>query len=243
MSPEAYLSMADTEAQHWWFTGRRKILEFVIRKLDLPKNANILEIGCGTGGNLEMLAHFGVVSALEMDATALKIATEKSKGRYDIKQGVCPDLSQLSLQKFDLICLFDVLEHIDQDIETIAEAKKLLADGGRILITVPAYAWLWSMHDEFLHHKRRYTAAKLRKVADSTTLRVSLLTYFNALLFPLIAVVRLKEKLLHNNEPGGTGMPPKPINFILRIIFGFERHFIGKIPIPFGVSLLAIFKK
>ena len=163
MNPAAYIEMAETESRHWWFLGRRAILSRVIANLALPQNSKILEVGCGTGGNLKMLAKFGEVSALEMDATAREIAAKKTNNLYDIRAGFCPDDIPFNDQQFDLICMFDVLEHIEKDDETLTSLKKLLNKNGRILITVPAYQWLYGPHDEFLHHKRRYSAGELRE--------------------------------------------------------------------------------
>ena len=110
-----------------------------------------------------MLAEFGEISALEMDSNARAIASKKTNNLYDIRAGYCPDEIPFRDQRFDLICMFDVLEHIEHDTETLMAIKKLLTKHGRILITVPAYQWLYGAHDEFLHHKRRYSANQLKK--------------------------------------------------------------------------------
>lgn len=240
MNPDAYLEMADTEARHWWFSGRRAILSHLIRTFELPSNARILEIGSGTGGNLQMLSSFGQVSALEMDATARSIALEKTGGRFDIRPGFCPTDIPFAGEKFDLICLFDVLEHIDEDVETLIAVKKLLSDGGRVLVTVPAHRWLWSAHDKFLHHKRRYSAAELRQKVLASGFKLAKLTYFNSFLFPLAAFVRFKDRLLGNSSASGTSIPPAPINQIFADLFGLERFMIEKFNLPFGVSLLCV---
>lgn len=240
MNPAAYLEMAETESKHWWFSGRRSILSAMIEKLDLPQNSKILEVGCGTGGNLQMLAKFGEVSALEMDETARAIASKKTNNRYDIRDGYCPDKIPFTEQNFDLICMFDVLEHIEQDTETLLAIKKLLKNNGRILITVPAYQWLYGAHDEFLHHKRRYTATQLRKKIAAAGLRPMKISYFNTILFPLAAIVRLKDKVHGNASASGTSLPPALINNIFQKIFGFERFLLDRTDLPFGVSLLCI---
>jgi SAM-dependent methyltransferase len=240
MNPEAYLEMADTEAHHWWFSGRRAIISHLIASMKLGPDAKILEIGSGTGGNLEMLSSFGKVSALEMDSTARSIASEKTGGRYDIRAGSCPADIPFAGDKFDLICLFDVLEHIEEDLPTLSAVRGLLKKGGRVLITVPAYRWLWSAHDEFLHHKRRYTREELRRKVMASGFNCTRVTYFNTLLFPLAAIVRLKDRLLGNSTASGTGIPPAPVNWIFSGLFGLERFILSATNLPFGVSLLCI---
>jgi len=232
--------MADTEARHWWFVARRSILTSLISGLDLPPAARILEVGSGTGGNLQMLSSFGKVSAMEMGASARSIAARKTGGRFDVRAGLCPTEIPFAGEEFDLICLFDVLEHIEADVETLVALKSLLAAGGRVLITVPAYQWLWSEHDEFLHHKRRYSAADLRRKISSADLRLVRMSYFNTLLFPLAAAVRLKDRLLRRREPSGTSTPAAPINGLLRATFSAERFLLRALDLPFGVSLLAV---
>jgi SAM-dependent methyltransferase len=242
MNPDAYLEMADTEARHWWFSGRRVVLAHIIANLKLPINAKILEIGSGTGGNLQMLSSFGKVSALEMDATARAIALKKTGGRFDIRPGICPTDIPFVGEKFDLICLFDVLEHIDEDVETLTAVRGLLAEGGRVVVTVPAYRWLWSAHDVFLHHKRRYSADELRQKITASGLLSVKISYFNTFLFPVAAIVRLKDRMLRNVSASGSNVPPALINRLFTALFCKERFLLAKMDLPFGISLLGIFR-
>lgn len=242
MSPDAYLEMAETESRHWWFVGRRAVLAAVISTLGLPRPARILEVGSGTGGNLHMLSQFGQVQAVEMDAAARAIALQRTGGRFDVRLGRCPDGIPFHGEKFDLICLFDVLEHIEEDVETLLAVKGLLADGGRILVTVPAHRWLWGAHDEFLHHKRRYCAAELRAKMSAAHLRLEKLSYFNTLLFPFVVAARVKDRLLRSRSASGTAVPGALLNGLLRRIFSAERFLLVRRDLRFGVSFLAVLR-
>jgi SAM-dependent methyltransferase len=240
MNPEAYVEMAATESAHWWFRGRRRILDSIIGSMALPDAARILEAGSGTGGNLSMLSHHGSVSAFEMDDRARELAAEKASGRFILRAGSCPHAIPFPGEQFDLICMFDVLEHIDEDVATLAALRTHLAVGGRVLVTVPAYPWLWGAHDVFLHHKRRYTSRSLRQALAAGGLAVDRVTYFNMLLLPLAVLARLKDRLIARKRSSGTTAPLAPVNAALGAIFSSERHLLTALNLPAGVSLLAI---
>lgn len=240
MNPAAYLEMAETESKHWWFSGRRFILSIMINGLNLPRNPKILEVGCGTGGNLQMLARFGDVSAFEMDTNAREIALKKTNNLYEIRGGYCPDKIPFHGQKFDLICMFDVLEHVEQDTESLMAIKNLLKENGRILITVPAYQWLYGTHDLFLCHKRRYSAVLLHQKIIAAGYRSVRISYFNTILFPLAVMVRIKDKLLGNTSATGTRIPPRIINNVFQKMFEAEGFLLEHFNLPFGVSLLCV---
>ncbi|RCS23323.1 class I SAM-dependent methyltransferase [Phyllobacterium salinisoli] len=240
MDPSAYTEIYEVENKHWWFIARRKIIEGVIRSLDLPPESNILELGAGTGGNLEMLSRFGKVRAAEMDDYAREMAIKQTGGKFDVQYGCCPEIIPFEGVKFDLICMFDVLEHIFEDVETLSALKRRLAPKGRLLITVPAYQWMWCGHDEFLHHMRRYTSGELSRKLRKTGYHVRKITYFNSLLFPLAALVRVKDRLTSKKVESVNQLPSPMLNEWLEKIFACEARLVKNSHLPFGVSLLAI---
>lgn len=238
MDRSAYASMSAQEGAHWWFVARRAILDTLIRARIAPRaDARILEAGCGTGGNLAMLAAHGRVDALEYDAEARAFA--EARGIARIEPGMLPGRIGFGDNRYDLIALLDVLEHVEQDRESLAALRERLAAGGRILLTVPAVPWLWSDHDVLHHHKRRYTRAGLVRAAQEAGLRVESIGYFNSLLFPLAMATRTAHRLL-GRKGALDAQPSPPVNAVLRRVFGWERHLLGRVRFPIGLSLYAI---
>lgn len=233
--------MAGLEETHWWFQGRRAILESIISKLSLPADAAILEAGCGTGGNLAMLARHGEVHAVELDQTSLRYA--RGRGIGEISWGRLPERIPYEAMNFDLIVVLDVLEHLDEDEKTIAALASRLKDGGWLVVTVPAFQFLYGAHDVIHHHFRRYDYSRLNLLLQGKGLEITLLNYFNTFLFPFIAAVRLARKLAPSAGSDLRGGRFGLLNRLLGALFAAERHLIHRTHMPFGVSLLAVCRK
>ena len=233
--------MAELDQHHWWFLARRRILEILIdRIVQLPKKARILEVGCGTGHNLSMLKRFGKVEASELDPSARALASKRLRGQ--VKEAKLPDLSMFERDAYDLVALLDVLEHVPDDLGSLRAILKRLKPGGALLLTVPANPWMWSAHDVAHHHFRRYTRKQLEELFSKAGLEVQLLSYFNTLLYPLVAAARIIGKMTRK-DTADDQLPGDVVNGVLGRIFGLEAGMIGRVSMPFGVSLLAIVRR
>lgn len=238
--------MRQLEDRHWWFLGRRQIVRAIIESLHPDRDLAMLDVGCGTGGNLSMLAGFGNVTGSEFDPRAAAIAAERGVAR--IVQSGLPNRMPFADDQFQLITLLDVLEHIDEDQASLATLANLLRPGGHLVVTVPAFQFLWGPHDVEHHHRRRYRARQLRQRLEASGLQVQWLSYYNSLLFPLVALVRLVRRVMPGHGQGsGEGrelaLPPAAINSMLQRLFASERHWLGRLYVPFGVSLIAVARK
>lgn len=241
MDVAAYHSMRDLQDEHWWFVGRRKFLRQLIQRHgNLAPDARIFEAGCGFGGNLPLLEEFGTVSAFEYSDEARAYSAAQSG--IAVMPGALPDGVDFGGRTYDLIALLDVLEHIDDDRASLEALGEGLAENGRLLITVPAFQWLWSKHDKLHHHKRRYSQKSLEGVIRAAGLKPVKAGYFNSLLFPLAMAQRIATRA--SNKPAtGDEMPAKPINKVLGGVFSLESALAGKFGLPFGLSAYAIAEK
>ncbi|MCL6730790.1 class I SAM-dependent methyltransferase [Sphingomonas hankyongi] len=233
-----YEQMAELDQRHWWYRARREVLAALIRRLARPpRDARVLEIGCGTGHNLTMLGEFGRVDALELDEQARGVA-EKRLGR-SVMSAPLPEIAGVPDAHYDLIGAFDVIEHIDHDAAAIATISSKLKPGGKFVMTVPAHQWMWSAHDVVNHHKRRYSKRQLRRLIDDSPLRLEKVGYLNSLLFPLAVAERMSSKL-RGKDNADIALPPAPLNKALERVFAAERHLIGRLPLSAGLSLFAV---
>lgn len=241
MNPNIYLDMAQTEAEHWWFVGRRQIIASVLLNLFPSNNIDVLEVGSGTGGNLVMLSEFGHVTAVEKNAWAAQYTQNKFGKDINV---LSVDFFELDLagRQFDLICAFDVLEHLQDDVSALRRMTDMLTKNGRIVLTVPAYQWLWSRHDQNLHHYRRYSRNELVKKINQLPLEIEFISYFNFLLFPLAVCLRVVDALLVKDWSSQTSYTNSFLNRTLLKIFASERYLLRYIRFPLGLSLLAVLR-
>ncbi len=242
MDAAYYTTYARVEDDHWWFAARRRILARVLDGLDLPADARLLEVGCGTGGNLALLARYGSVDAVEMDAGAA--AHAQARGIGPVVQGWLPD-HMPPARPYDVVGLFDVLEHIPDDGAALDALVPFVRPGGWLVLTVPAYMLLWSRHDEVNHHQRRYRRGALARLVEQAGFQVQHATYFNTLLFPVVAGVRLLGRLRPGQEAVSDveTVPPTLLNRALETLFAAERHLAPRLPLPFGVSVLVVARR
>ncbi|MFD0696833.1 methyltransferase domain-containing protein [Paenibacillus sp. GCM10027628] len=245
MEQTIYLKMDRLEHEHWWFVSRRSIIETVLRSQvkSIGPDFQILDAGCGTGGNLDFLSSLGPnVTGLEMEPDAAEIARSKSGKAVYI--GSLPDQIPFADESFDLIVLLDVLEHIEDDMGALAALTAKLKPGGNLLITVPAFSFLWSSHDESHHHKRRYRLNELIRKMSHCNLHPKYASYFNTWLFPVIALVRiLQNKLRSTRKTDDLSLPSRFLNQLLMSVMSSERHILKHGKMPFGVSIIAIGQK
>jgi SAM-dependent methyltransferase len=227
---------AEEDRAHWWFLGRRAvILQEMARRLPAG-GRRLAELGCGSGGLLEALTRFGPAVGVETDAGLRDRA--RARG-LDVRPGSLPHDIPLGPSRWDAVCLFDVLEHVEDEAGALRACHRLLAPGGRLFVTVPAYAWLWSRHDELLGHRRRYTAGSLRRAAEAAGFAVERLTYFNTLLALPIIAVRLVRAVLR--RPGhDLDRPAPPLNRLLAACFAAEARLLRFTSAPFGISILLV---
>lgn len=242
MQPELFQQMRDLEDRHWWFRGRRRIVAALLETLDLPAGARLLDLGCGTGGNLETLSRFGEVTGVELDPLAAELA--RQRGQAPVMEGHLPKGLPVEAGEHSCVTMLDVLEHIESDEASLEAVFGLLSPGGYLVLTVPAFEFLWGPHDEAHHHQRRYRSTLLRQRLQAAGFQVRKLSYYNTWLFPLVALVRLFRRVYPGGEAGvEVTLPPAFLNRALETLFASERFVLKRARFPFGVSLIAAAQK
>ena len=242
MDSQVYKEHIEQEETHWWFVSRRNITSSLLKKLNLPKNAKILDAGCGAGGNLPLLAEYGEVFGSEMNDEVRNHSISRNIGT--IAYGKLPDEIPFKDTKFDLIAMFDVLEHIEDDRTTLAAITNRLTPNGQLLITIPAFQFLFSEHDIAHHHFRRYSKKEIVQKVKEAGLTIEYINYWNFFLFPIAIMARLTDFLRPKNSRAlGRKTPPYFVNQLLIKLVSSERFLNPKIPLPFGLSLMVVARK
>lgn len=240
------------EDTHWWFATRTLAIEKFLDAMPQKQNLDVLDVGCGAGNMIHHLAQYGRVRGIEVDARPVKIAQERG---YDVRLGDATREIPFPDASFDLVTALDVIEHVDADEKILQEAFRVLRPNGYVLITTPAFQWLWSHNDELNAHKRRYRAKELRVKMERAGFEVTRLSYNNFLVFPLAAgMIALKnatgknaELKSHHFDDDAYQVDMEPVapalNAILRGVGEAENAILGAVNLPLGTSLIALGKK
>jgi SAM-dependent methyltransferase len=229
------------EDEHWWFRARREIIRDRLRRLVPPgQGKTIVEIGCGTGGNLRFLEDGYRVLGVDMSPDAVTYARERVNG--EVFLGDFREMLADRWLEIDAVLLPDLLEHVPDDRSLLTDCVKSLRPGAVVLITVPAHPFLWSRHDKVLGHLRRYTAADFRSLWKGLGVDETFVSPFNCLLFPLIALLRVIGIGQESTE-SDLKLPSPLVNRLLYRIFAGEKTLMRLVPLPFGVSFLAVLRK
>lgn len=247
MEAHYYKEYYKLEKEHWWFRARLEILEDLINsKIYKGKPLKILNAGVATGATTKMLESFGHVTSLEYDEDCCKFL--RNELDIEVTQGSLTDLPFAS-DSYDLVCAFDVIEHIEDDTKAVEEIQRVLKSEGHYFVTVPAFQFLWSEHDEVNLHFRRYSLKQLSSLFTKSNLKIDLKSYFNSMLFPPIAMVRTLSKLIPKKNNGKEQKQSDFSKFssgrlsdkILYRIFKSEQKLLQRgMRFPFGVSILMI---
>ena len=242
MDEEFELQTHQAEDWHWWYRGRRDVIRGAIGSLGLPANAHILDAGCGSGRNMVELAKFGTVTGIELAPASVERARRRGVG--EVVEGSLTEPLPFADDSFDLAVCFDVIEHLDDDGVALAELRRVARPAGRLAVTVPAYPWLWSSHDEVNHHRRRYTKDTLLAAAARAGWAPARTTHFNSLLLPAAALYRVVDRLVRPSPPAAADLARTPgwLNAVLERPMRLEARLIRRgHRIPVGLSLLGVF--
>lgn len=242
MRREEFQIHSAVEDVHWWFCGRRHILLTLFQKENINlRSATVLEIGCGTGGNMRFFKPL-CNRVVGVDSNPVAIENAQKTTNAELILGDFRDLLTTRNHEFEVILLLDVLEHVVDDASFLSDLAHLMAPGSWLIVTVPAHPFLWSTHDRVLGHQRRYVPKALLELFASTPLHVRFDSPFNAFLFPIIAALRTVRRLFPQKSPtlSDLNLPPPWLNHALRLIFNFEKYWLHLFRIPFGVSHVII---
>jgi len=243
MEKKLFKEIDDIELNHWWFKGRRKIIGGILKSFVRSKKDSALDIGFGTGSNANLLKEHSLrVFGLDPAYEAIEFSKKRNPGTT-VFHGSFPEYN--FGRKYDLVTLFDVLEHIKDDAGAVKQLEKLMNKNGVALITVPALTSLWTEHDVLLHHYRRYTKEGLKNlISNNTGLTIEKISYFNSFLFFPIFIFRSLRRVFNLGEGSSDFFTvPAVFNKLFYGIFSLESHLLKFLNLPVGVSLVCVVKK
>ena len=242
MMEHTYPILFRVEQSHWWHIGRRRILagfvEEICREVT-DRRPKILDVGCGTGANLLMLSKFGEAEGVDISEDALAFCRER--GLDKVKLGAGEELPYDD-RTFDLVTALDVVEHMDDDLAGLKEMRRVLRPGGRVLLFVPAFMFLWGLQDDVSHHRRRYRLPELARVLEEAGFEIERTTYANITFFLPILLMRKLMRLTGMKAESENNINVSVLNGLLGRLFGAESWILQRTNLPFGVSGLCVAK-
>jgi SAM-dependent methyltransferase len=232
---------SEVESFHWWFSARRKLLKSILSSLSVQKNSLILDVGCGAGSNLRALASAGL-DAIGLDRSIYPLTLIRRREKFPLLAG---DLNQMPIKtgSVGLIIAMDILEHLDDDINGLIESYRVLSKGGIIIVTVPAFNFLWGIQDIVTGHKRRYSRRQITNKLRAAGFIVLKSSYFNFFLFFPIFIARRIIQLLGLKIRSENELNFPLLNYMLKTVFSFEPYFLKYFSFPIGVSIFCVAQK
>lgn len=240
MKEHTYPIMFRIEQSHWWYTGRRKILTSFVKDICrrvTDRRPRILDVGCGTGANLLMLSQYGDAEGVDVSEDALAFCRER--GLENVKLGAAEKLPYDD-DTFDLVTALDVVEHLDDDLAGLREMRRVLRPGGRVLLFVPTFMFLWGLQDDVSNHRRRYRMPELQRVLEQAGFEVERTTYANITFFMPILAMRKLMRLTGIKAESENNINVSALNGVLARMLGAESFVLRYMNIPFGVSGLCV---
>lgn len=242
MKSEAQKLYIELSHSHFWMKGRRNTIKYLIKSLKVPLNAKIIDIGCESGQLLKELKNIGYQNLTGIDIWEEALIAAKSNG---IPNVYLMNATELAFDDgtFDILIASDVLEHIEDDKKALKEWYRVLKIGGKAIIFVPAFQFLWSNHDIDMYHFRRYTKFTLKKKCKDVGFNIISSSYWNFLLFFPVALVR-KIKFFSQNDGKGDLKKHNPIvNKLFYSILELENNLLRFVNFPIGLSVFVIAEK
>jgi len=241
MEEQVYPEWFWLERRHWWYRGTRFIYRSLLQCYVLSACGMVLDLGCGTGGNLRLLSAWGTVVGVEPWRPALAFCPS---GMAVLVQGTA-EMLPFCDKTFGLVAALGVIEHVADDVKVLREMRRILRSDGTVLLLTSAFQFLWGRHDEANRHLRRYTARELREKAERAGLHVRFISYLNFFLFPVATLVRLFQRLLPRRGKAHLDMfpVPEPFNSVLAGLLALEGWLMRWVKLPWGVSLVAVLER